>query len=57
MSQEACRNWERAYTGKAVTYFEDPRNPSDLEQMWNYKAVHDHIVNHLSNIKKQKLFK
>jgi len=52
MSQEARENWERAYKGNVVTYVEDPRNPGDLEQMWGYKVVYDHIVNHLSNITK-----
>jgi hypothetical protein len=33
MLNEARENWEGAYTGKAVTYVEDIRNPSDLEQM------------------------
>ena len=30
---QARENCERAYTGKAVTYVEDPRNPSDVEQI------------------------
>jgi 2-polyprenyl-3-methyl-5-hydroxy-6-metoxy-1,4-benzoquinol methylase len=55
MSQKARENWERAYNGKAVTYVEDPRNPVDLEQMYSYKVVHNHIVNYLSNITKPKI--
>lgn len=55
MSKKARENWGSAYIGKAVTYVEVPRNPSDLEQMWNYKVVNDHIVNHLSNIKNPKI--
>ena len=55
MSNKARENWGSAYTGKVVTYVEDIRNPSDLEQMWNYKVVYDHIVNNLSNIKNPKI--
>ena len=55
MSKKARENWETAYTGKTVTYVEDPRNPSDVEQMWGYKVVHDHIVNYLPDIKKPKV--
>ena len=38
-----------------MTYVEDPRNPSDVEQMWNYKVVYDHIVNYLPEIKKPQI--
>ena len=38
MSQKARENWENTYTGKGVTYVKNPRNPSDVEQMWNYKV-------------------
>jgi 2-polyprenyl-3-methyl-5-hydroxy-6-metoxy-1,4-benzoquinol methylase len=55
MSEKAQENWESAYTGKVVTYAEDPRNPSDLEQLWNYKVVCDHIVHYLSDIKNPKI--
>jgi SAM-dependent methyltransferase len=55
MLKKALENWENAYIDKEVTYVENPRNPSDLEQLWNYKVVYDHIVNHLSNIKKPRI--
>ncbi len=55
MSIKDRENWESAYIGKKVTYVEDPRNPFDLEQMWNYKVVYDHIVNLLSNINKPRI--
>jgi ubiquinone/menaquinone biosynthesis C-methylase UbiE len=55
MSKKAQQNWEDAYTDKLVTYVADPRNPIDLEQMWNYKVIHKHIVNHLPNIKNPKI--
>ena len=55
MAEKAQENWESAYTGKMVTYVEDPRNPSDLEQLWNYKVVFDHIVHYLSDIENPKI--
>lgn len=55
MSQEARENWESGYADKTVTYVKDPQNPSDVEQMWHYKLIHDHIVNYLPDIKKPKV--
>ena len=55
MSQKARENWGREWSGKAVTYVEDPRNPVDLVQMYGYKVVHDHIVNYLPNVAEPKI--
>ena len=55
MSSKSRDNWENGYDDKMVTYVEDLRNPSDVEQMWHYKLIHDHIVNYLPDIKKPKV--
>ena len=55
MSNKAHENWENAYTHLEVTYTENPLNPSQVELLWNYKVVHDAIVNYLPGIEKPKV--
>ena len=55
ISIKAQDNWENAYTHLEVTYTENPRTPSQVELLWNYKVVHDAIKNYLSDIEKPKV--
>lgn len=55
MSSEARENWGNAYIDKVVTYVEEPLNPIDLEQQWNYKVVYNQILDYLSEIKSPKI--
>lgn len=55
ISNKTQDNWEHAYTHLEVTYTENPRTPSQVELLWNYKVVHDSIINYLPNVKKPKV--
>ena len=52
---KAKDNWEHAYTHLEVTYTENPRTPSQVELLWNYKVIHDTIINYLPNVEKLKV--
>lgn len=48
-------NWEQQYMPLDVTYTEQTNTPVDLEQMYSYQFVHEHIVNHLPDNQSAKI--
>jgi 2-polyprenyl-3-methyl-5-hydroxy-6-metoxy-1,4-benzoquinol methylase len=48
-------NWEHQYKPLEVTYTEETDTPVDLEQMYSYQFVHEHIVNHLHDSQSAKI--
>ena len=55
MLKNLRKNWDNGYDSKVPTYTEILKNPSDVEQMWNYKVIHDYIVSNLPNVKNSKI--
>jgi SAM-dependent methyltransferase len=55
MENKAYENWENAYKKLEVTYTEDPRTPSEVELLWNYKVIYDTIINYLPDVESPKV--
>jgi len=53
--ENRIENWESQYKPLVVTYTEETNTPINLEQVYSYMVVHEHIVKYLPNSESAKI--